>query len=440
MKQALTYLSVLLLCLLSRGVYAQQQFTSLQQVWAYANAHNIQLQTAHSNTTAAAIGVKQAYGQALPTVSVNGNFTDNLTIQPTLIPAGLFNPAAPAGTFSEVTFGRRYIYSGAVAAQFDLLNTQDWFAIKAAKLNRELADLTLAQTKKDLYEQLSNAWFSCLLLAEAARLSQENVTNATALYTLSKNKFDDGLVSEVIVNTALINKVKAEKSLELSLQNKAIQVNNLRALLHISDSIHIALPTATHPAGNDTAVFAEDPAVSLAYTQMLAARNEWQQSRAAFAPTLSAVYQYSMQTAGDGFLKFGNSNSLPQQYWGLRLSVPVFTGNTRHYQVQKNKISYSNAQLQYNQAQLQTAIANENLLLTWHSTASAFEKAGSILALYRSNDAHANRRMLEGVISMEERLRVYADFINNQNEYLQSMSDYFIQQYHLLIRQTNFHP
>lgn len=432
------YILALSLGLGSLALHAQSSFSSLQQVWAYADEHNIQLRAAAGNTAAAAIGVKQAYGQVLPTVNMNGNFTDNLTIQPTLIPAGLFNPAAPAGTFSEVTFGRRYVYSGIVAAQFDLLNTQDWFAIKAAKLNREIAGLTMAQTKKDLYEQLSNAWFSCLLLMEAEQLSKDNVANATTMYTLSQNKFKEGTISEVTVNTALINKEKAEKSLALSIQNKAVQVNNLRLLLNLQNSVVIAPAPLQTGAITDTASFTEDPAVAMAYTQMLAAKNEWQQSKAAFAPTLSAVYQYSSQTTGDDFLKFNNSSSLPQQYWGLRLSVPVFTGNTRHYQVQKNKINYTTSQQQYNNAQLQTAINNENLLLTWKSAASAFEKARSILALYQSNDAHANRRMQEGVISMEDRLKVYADLISNQNEYLQSMSDYFIQEYHLLIRQTNF--
>jgi hypothetical protein len=45
--------------------------------------------------------------------------------------------------------------------------------------------------------------------------------------------------------------------------------------------------------------------------------------------------------------------------------------------------------------------------------------------------------MDEGIIPMDERLDFYSDMIIGQNDYLQSMSDYFIQQYRLKISQTN---
>lgn len=187
-----------------------------------------------------------------------------------------------------------------------------------------------------------------------------------------------------------------------------------------------------------SAPFAPDPAVKLAYTQMQVSKTQWQSAKAAFAPTLSALYQYNTQVAADNFLKFDNSNTTPQQYWGLRLSVPLFSGNAKRYQVQRSRIDYDLKQQQYDAEQLQSAITNQNVLLSYSTAQTAFKRSETILQLYKSNDAHADKRMKEGIISMDERLRVYADLITCQNEYLQSMSDYFIQQYRLTIRQTNF--
>jgi Outer membrane protein len=433
--------NILLLGVWAMGAHfsnAQTRFASLQDVWAYANGHNIQLREAETNKAVAGINVKQAYGAMLPGISANGAYTDNIKIQSTLIPENLFNPNVPAGTFTEATFGRRYIYNGSIAAQFDIVNTQDWFNVKAAKLNNEISGLNIAKTKMNLYQQLANAYYSYILLAEAERLSKENVKTTDSIYILADNKFKEGYINEVTVNTALINKEKAEKSLDAALQNKLLQLNNLKLLLNTTDSIALSENWDSQAETAATAVFAADPGIELSNKQLLLAKNELNNSKAAFAPTLSAVYQYNTQISANEFLNFSNSNTTPQQLWGLRLSVPIFAGNTRRYQVQKAKIEYGIKQEELTNARLQSGINDQNLLISYNSALTAFEKAKNILALYQKNDLHAERRLNEGVISLDDRLKTYSDLIANQNEYLQSMSDYFIQQYLLKVRQTNF--
>lgn len=418
--------------------HAQLRFESLQEVWVYADAHNIQLQAAKAGNAMARLDVKKSYGAMLPNVTANGSFTDNVTIQPTLIPASLFNPSAPAGTFTEATFGRRYIYNGNIAAQFDIINTQDWFALKAAKLNNEVASLNIAKSKSDLYVQLANAYYSYVLLTEAERLSKDNLETTRTALKLAADKFTEGLTSEITVNTAKINNEKAAQSLDAAIQNKLFQLNSLRMLLNTDDSITITEKREGKEVPLLANTYGPDPNVQLSGMQVQLAKNQWRSSKAVFAPTLSAVYQYNMQIAGDEFLKFNNSNNQPQQYWGLRMSIPIFTGGTRTYQVQKARIEYNLREKEYSGAKLQSSINDENLVIAYNNALSTYNKSKEILALYRSNDMHAIRKLDEGVISLDDRLKTYADLIANQNEYLQHMSDYMIQQYRLQIRQINF--
>lgn len=428
-----------LLVFIAMATFAQAQvsFKSLQEVWDYADKHNIEVKTAQVNKIIAATSVKQSYGAMLPTVTVHGGFTDNLQIQSTLIPANLFNSAAPSGTYMEATFGRRYNYSGNLVAEMDILNTQDWFAVKASKISDEIAALTIAKTKKDLYEQLANSYFSCILLSEAEKLSRENLKAINVIYTLSSNKFNGGLISEVTFNLAKINKEKAEKSLDVAIQNKLLQLNNLKLLLNTGDDVILTAKFEENSLIAPNVVFAPDPTVQLYSLDALMSKNAFQSHKATFAPTLSAVYQYSALVAGDHFMKFDNSNTIPQQYWGLRLALPIFVGNTRRFEIQKAKLDYDNKQEQYNSAVLQNNINNTNLLIAYNSALQAYAKSKSILKLYQDNDAHAAQRMDEGVIPMDERLDFYSDMIISQNDYLQSMSDYFIQEYRLKISQTN---
>lgn len=426
------------LCTSCYTVNAQLNFSSVQDVWAYADAHSIQIEAANAAKTIAAKNVQQAYGSLLPAINANGAFTDNIEIQSTLIPANLFNHAAPAGTYTEATFGRRYIYNGNISAQLDIINTQDWFAVKTARLSNEIASLNIAKAKAALYTQLANSFYTCQLLMQAETLSAENLQTASILYAIAQNKFTEGTISEVTVNTALINKEKAARSLAIATENKELQLNNIKLLLNTNEAITIAVNKDTENNIVADSIFAQDPEVSISYTQMQVAKTQWQSSKAAFTPTLSALYQYNTQVAADEFLKFNNSNTIPQQYWSLRLSVPIFNGGMRKYQAQKAKIDYNQKQKEYENTKLQSDINDDNLLLAYNSSLNSYYQSKNILNLYQENDKHAERKLNEGLISLDDRLKVYADMIANQNEYLQSMSDYLIQQYRVQIRQTNF--
>jgi outer membrane protein TolC len=426
----------LILFVLTSFAHAQIHFSSVQEIWKYADEHNIQIKTAQTNEKIAATNIKQTYGSMLPTVSLNGSFTDNIQLQSTLIPANLFNPSALPNTYVEANFGRRYNYNAGVIAELDIVNTQDWFAVKAAKLQTEIARIAIAKTKKDLYEQLANIYFTCILLNKAEELSKDNLKTISEIYTLSLNKFNDGLISEITLNSARINKEKAAKNLDIAQQNKTLQINTLQALLNSSESITLSEDLQQEiPATNKA--FAPDPNVALSSLEFFSSKNDLQSKKSVFAPTLSAVYQYNSLTAGDHFVNFENSNTIPQQYWGLRLSLPIFVGNTRNYQVQKAKLTYDNKKEQYESAVLQNNINNMNLLVANNNALQAFKRSQSILNLYQSNDKHASQKLTEGFIALDQRLEFYADMITSQNEYLQSMSDYFIQEYRLQISQTN---
>ncbi|SFW79276.1 TolC family protein [Chitinophaga sancti] len=426
----------ILYCISALPVSAQLRFSSVQDLWKYADGHNIQLTASIASDKEAALSLKAAKGALLPTISANGNYTDNIRIQSTLIPAHLFDQTVPDGTFYEATFGKRYNYNTAANVQLNLINTQNWFAIKTAKLDKEIAALNIQKTRRDLYEQLANNYYSYLLADEAEKLFQSNAATMDTVFASVQRKYNDGFVSEVTINNAAINKEKATKSLVTATQNKLLQLNNLQQLLNTGDRIEISEQPVTPYIPQP---FAPDPDVSLAFGEFLKSKVQWQSSKAAYAPTLSAVYQYSRTITTDHFMQFSNSNDLPSQYWGLRLSVPIFSGNNRHYTVQKTKIDMDLKQQQYQAAGLQSQLTNQNILLSYNTAFKNMEKAKEILAMYKSNDSHATQLLEEGSISIDDRLRYYSDMITNQQEYLQSMSDYFIQSYRLQIRTINIY-
>jgi len=89
-------------------VHAQLKFSSLQEVFNYADFQAIALKSAVLNEQIASSEKKEVQIGLLPTISSSFGYNDNITLQPTLVPAQLFNPAAEAGSFEEMTFGTQY--------------------------------------------------------------------------------------------------------------------------------------------------------------------------------------------------------------------------------------------------------------------------------------------------------------------------------------------
>jgi outer membrane protein len=421
-------------------VQAQYTFHSLEEIWNYAESHSAQMYTAYSNQAIAGKGIDQAYGALLPSLGINGSFTDNIQLQPTLVPAELFG--GEPGTYREEEFGKRYIYNAGITAQIDLINTQSWFSIKAARQYYETATLNVIKTRHELYNQLANAYYNYLLMNEASVLAKESLSIAIGTYETISGKYTEGLVNEVSLNTARINLGKTEMNLHDAIQNKHLALNNLKILLNLSvkDSVTLEVDTlVSAPAlGQLSQDFPTDTEVGLAYSNMLAAKINWQSAKASYIPTLSAVYSAGKQLAGDNFFNFENTSNLPQQYWGLRLTIPILSGGTRAYQTARTRIELDTQQKVYESSLRSAQINDDNLILAYERTYSAYREARKILDLYRQNDSHADRKLHEGLISVDERLRVYQDFITYQHEYLQAVSRYFIQYYTIQVRQKTF--
>lgn len=418
--------------------FSQIEFSNLEDIWKYADRNNIKIQTSEVKNTIANKSTNQTYSKLFPSVNLNANFIDNVKISPTLIPSNILNPSAQDGEFSEVIFGRRYNYNANISAQINLLDLKDWRAIEYAKINQKITAINTVISKKEIYSQIANLYYSILLLKESEKLVFDNYIAASKTYLIAKNKFEEGIINETILNSAEINKEKADNELKKIEFNKKIQINNLKLILNSTDSIIISENFEINKTLKKEAILKDDPNVELLFLQSELAKNQLKYSKSDLYPVISAVYQLNNQIAADEFLQFENSNSIPQQFWGLKLSMPLFLGNNKRYQIQKMKLEYDLSQKEYEYIQKQNQVNNENLIIQYNNSLESLEKSKKILNLYKLNDIHAENKHNEGIISLEERLKSYSELINYQSEYIEIISNYFIQEYNILINQLNF--
>lgn len=417
-----------------------QTFNSVEELWRYADDHNVSMANARLETLKGKKTISQSYMAFTPSVTANAAATDNTTIQTTLIPAVIFG--GPAGTYQAVQFGQKYIYNAGVTAQMDIVNIQTWQNARIARSTAELNRASEQNTRKNIYQQIAAQYYNCILCKEGLRLAKQSADVADSVREAVENKYSTGLVSQPNLDMAKLNSERAQQTYITASYQLASSLNLLKGLLAMSasDSIDVAGYLSEGALSKGDAMFAEDPSVKLQYRQMELNRKRIGVSNASAYPTLSILYSNNSQQFDNTFRPLDASGPkwYPANYWSLRASWNILGGGNRWLQTQKNKLAYLQSKADLEQAQRQSAINDENLRLSYKKAIALLEKSKSIMDLSYDNYEHISMRYNEGIASLEDRLRAFSDYISYQNQYLNSLSEMLVQQYNIKLRQQTF--
>lgn len=420
----------------SFNAMGQVQFGSLQEVLAYADKNAISIQSALHQQQIAAVKNKASQTALMPTVNASAGFNDNITIQPTLVPANLFNPAAPEGTFNEYTFGRKYMYSTGVQASWDIVNFQKWFDMKTSEAVLQLNQASTINAKYQVYNQLAQTYFSILLTKKYLTISKENIAAADSIYQIAKDKYNTGIFTEENLNRSKIQLVQAKQQVS-SLESSLEQLyNQLQSQLNIDEPLILKDDLLDKEMGTDDTlvITTSHPEVLVQEAQVQLSEKQLAQTKSLQYPTLTMGYQYNYNWATDKMADFSGANNLPQQFWGMKLSVPLFNGFNIKSKIKQSKIQLEQEQMVLKSKKLIAKKDDDNLKIQYSQNVEDFRKQEEVLQLQYKNDTHSKNRYDSGIIGLDERLDKFKDLLEVQNQYMQSLSNQYISYYKLYIR------
>lgn len=422
-----------------QNVSAQVVFHNVAEVFAYADRHNATLLASQYEAKIASLSTRQSKGAMWPSVALNGGFTDNLTLQPTLVPSVIFNPAAPSDAVSEVVFGKQYLYNANLTAQWELLDMENLADLKIARTNEAIQKAEASTIKSRLYTDLASGFAAIVLTQENIRLCHENVEAARAIEQAATDKFEKGLVTEPALNLAKASRLRAEQTLSQQSASLAIQRNSLTMLLHTTDSISVEGDLSGQIVQAGTALpVGNGPAVELSGLRAHMAELQVGKAKSAAYPKLSVVYQYSAQLASDDLLRLGGSHTLPQQYIGLKLSVPLFAGLRNKHEIEKHRQNLLSSRFAYSAQQREQTLRNDNLWLNFQQAKDQLSADGAVLKLYAANEQHHARLMNAGLLDLETRLRYHNEYLAQQGRWLQSVGELLVAQFNIQIQNIHY--
>jgi outer membrane protein len=402
------------------------------------DANAVAIQSAEIGEQIALEQKKEAGSYLLPTLNATLGYNDNITLQPTLLPAQIFNPGAPEGTFEELVFGTRYIYSGGIQAQWDVLNFQKIFTKQTADLVTEESRLNTELSRYKTYNSLASTYYSILLTQASIGIYEENVEVSESILDLARTKYDEGVISEPELNLAEIKHLNNQRILMQANDNLRQFYIQLQSQLNTGDPIEV-LDTPESFITASTTIETIHPEVLYQETEVRKQESVLKQNKAMRIPTISLVYQYNQNLATDNFMGFSDGIDLTQQYFGAKVTLPVINNPTRH-KVRQTKEELKLQQLQLESIKLEKQKEDELLQVQLKQANDQLGKQKQILTLQEKNDVHAENKYESGIIGLEQRLDQYDDLLAAQDAYLQSLASFTLSQYKLFIRQLDFQP
>jgi len=421
---------------------AQVVFRSLEDAWKYADVHNITIRTDKYEVDRSVYAKRASYSALLPQVNATGSYTDNIELQTTLIPTEVFG--GPPGSYRTLQFGQQFVYAGGIAAQMNILNLQNWYNSRIAQQTVALNKATLANNKKSVYQQVATQYYSYLLMQEAYRLAIQSAGIADSVLESVNNKFKNGTVNEANVDLSKLNLERAQQN-EVSAQYQMLTAqNNIKALLGLTlkDSLVIPSSLSDNLQAEGTADFSADPAINVALYQQQITLSQYRASVGMFAPTINILYNYATQRFDKTFEPFSGATGVagwfPAQYWSLQASIPLFNSGSRLFNIRRNKIAVQESREQYENTLNQSAINDENARLNYLKAIAVLKKSKNVMNLSLDNYTHISYRYDAGIESIDTRLSAFKDYIDYQNQYLNTLSDMLVQLYQVKIRQQAF--
>ncbi|MDO4949267.1 MAG: TolC family protein [Bacteroidales bacterium] len=262
--------------------------------------------------------------------------------------AGLLPEVSLVGSYSRVIEKQSFAMGGQVI-QVGMLNTTSggvnvslpvfaptlWRSINLTKQDVELAVEKSRESRLDMINQVTRAYYSIILSQDSYEVLQRSYQQSIDNYNVIAAKFDQGTVSEydkisaeVQMRSLKPNVVAAENAVSLAmLQLKVLMGVDGDTSIKIDDNLrnyeYAVFANEAQDATNDLSNSTSLRQLALNHKML---EETIKLKKTSFMPTLAASFQY-MYTNLSEDLNISHYRWIPYSTAGLTLSIPLFKGS-----------------------------------------------------------------------------------------------------------------
>lgn len=437
MKQFNKYTFMITLLIMLYGAKAQEANKtsfSLQEAIDYSMKHSPNYLNAELDLKNADYKRKEITGMGLPQISGSIDLKDYISIPTSLLPGEIFNMP---GTFIPVKFGTKYNATAGISANWNILNSDYFFGLKAQQEYMNLAKISVTRTKTDLVAQVTKAYFTVLISRDRIKSLEANIVKLKKTYDDTKAINAQGAVElidverlEVQYNNLLTEQEKTARLIELSEALLKFQMG-----YKVSDPITL---TDNLNVENDfqelskTVDITQRPDYKLLVSQQNLYNLDVKRQKYAFLPSLTMYgsYQYNAQRNEFNFLSASNGD--PTKQWfkvalvGATLNLNIFTGWQRMNRLEQTKITAFKNQNTIKNLELAAQLEASSASINYTNAYSSLLRQKKNMELAEHVAEVARKKYQSGLGSNIEVVNAETDLTNAQINYYNSVFDMIV--------------
>lgn len=434
MKQVL----LIILLIASRETGAQTVVRTVQEAIQLARQRNPDLTIARQNRVTQAQQQDASRATLRPTVRAFSNFDYNYALPTQLIPAEFLG--GQPGEFRSLQFGVPFNLTAGVEVSMPLLSRPNRLDVGLTNQNLRIIDDQNLVLQDEVSTQIARTYHATLLTRSAIDIARRNVSNADTIATIARQRLEKGQIEPLEYNRLQSIRLTAEDVLRQNELSYSRNLNQMKVLLGLTvrDSLVLEqnLIISTHQTGFSISnPIPERPQVTVRRSQLELFRQQLNRENALRWPTLSVYARYSAQAQRKEFSFFDLSQKwFPIGVAGLQLNVPIYSGGLRTANLNRARLRIEQAQAELVYEQTRADLDNQDILNTYRQTLNSLTFNRQNFELNEQNTQIALIKYRAGIFAYDQYLNVFNESLNAQNRYLNNLSNVFINQSILQIR------
>lgn len=412
----------------------QQHALTLEQAIAHALEHNYTALNSRRDIDKAREKKWETTAAGLPQINAGVDYTYNIVIPKSSVPAQFVDSTAAPGEFAAVEFSPKQSMTARATLSQLIFDGSYLVALQASKTYLKYYENYKRKTDIEVREMVINSYGTVLLTEESIAILNRNKSVLEKTLGETSETFRQGLIEEESVEQLQITLATVNSNLNNAKRLREISLNMLKLNLGIpiDDELTLTdkLDTLTQQnldlalSGSEFNVTNNiDYQIGVNFSEQR--RLEYKLERSKALPSLSANLNVGTNTFGNEQFTLFNRGQAWFAYSsvGATLNIPIFSSLGRHSRVQQAKIAFE-------QAKTQLTETEQRLKLAFEQAKSEYDFSIEQYTTYKNNLALAERIENKQQVKFTEGLSTSFDFndaqqqlYTAQQQYLQSMID-----------------
>ena len=333
---------------------------TLDQALEIALSENNTIKIADMTIEKTGYAKKGSYAALYPNINISGSYQRTLLKQ--VMVMEMPNPITGETQTAEIKMGRDNNISTSATASMPLVNASLWESLKLSGMDVEMAVEQARSSKISMVKQVKQAFYAVLLAQEAYNVMNQVYENAQKNFEKADQRFNVGKASEVERLRAQVTMLNAEPSVSsaenavllATWQLKAVMGIDLGTEVEVVGNLNDYTEEMLTPYASEEDLSGNSSLLQLDIQDRMLESTIRMQKRQ-YIPTLAASINYNYSAMGDDELRW-----FPSSTAALSLSIPVFDGFQKHYNIKQSKVTRNMLALQREDTERNLRIAIRN--------------------------------------------------------------------------------